>query len=89
MAYTVILHGELEDKRDGDGLADHRTVAAVVEIDNGGTLSAKDLASLEDTFERRCYCSHDCCGHQNGGVLSISKIWDGRYIVLASYALDI
>jgi len=91
MAYEIVEHGKLTATNNNDEPYSHTdmcepySLALIVETEDGADLSEDEAYELRSDLERRCGCAHDCCGHYNGGVNSITKIWPGRFIVLASY----
>lgn len=88
MAYEFTLQGKLTSTLDNcdDDLFGDTTSCHVVETDNEADLTEAEIDEIRDQLERRCYCEHDCCGHLFGGVHSITKVWPGRFVVLANYS---
>ena len=40
-------------------------------------------------FDKRCRCSHDCCGCYNGGVSGVVRDGRNRYRIYVSYARNV
>jgi hypothetical protein len=88
MSYEITAHGKLEEMNDSnDDLSDATEIAYIIKT--GADLTDEEKAEIRETLRRGCYCEHDCCGHYFGGVNSITKIWDGKYIALAVYERNI
>ena len=85
MAWSIRMRGILKPVGDDEiDPAAPYTEAAIVVTDTDD-LTDEDETEIFEHFRRGCHCAHDCCGHFNGGVFSITKEWDGQHIVLASY----
>lgn len=39
-----------------------------------------------DNFEKRCYCSHDCCGHWFTTHICVKRISKNKFEVITHYA---
>lgn len=87
MAYTVTDSGELipRDNSESDDMTDPRTYAYLIRTENNADLTADEKGEIEDNFEKRCDCTRDCCGHYNGGITSITRVWPGKYIAIATF----
>ena len=84
--WTVLETGVLTDRMpDPDNYCDPQTLVLILEVEDGETL---DEQEVRDEYRRRCHCAHDCCGHRNGGVTSINRMWAGHYIVTVSTSLN-
>ena len=87
MTYQITESGKLSFScEQTDDMCEPYSMALVIETEEGADLTDCDEQDLRSDLERRCYCEGDCCGHYFGGVNSITKVWPGRYVVLASYS---
>jgi hypothetical protein len=84
--YTIIASGTLEsrDPSDDYDMCEPMTTVYMIETEDHAELDEASRENIYRTFERRCYCAHDCCGHRNGGVSSITRMWEGRYLITVS-----
>lgn len=88
--FTVMESGVLTDRTTNDDDYDHtqpKTAVFILETE-ADTLSEADEDHIRDYFRMRCHCAHDCCGHRNGGVSSINRMWSNRYIVVVHSSLN-
>lgn len=83
--YKIIAHGILDDTRvefDEDfDMTEPETQVYMIDIEDGEAIEHGTCEHIRDRFRQRCSCQHDCCGHRFGGVGTIAKMWDGRYLV--------
>lgn len=88
--FTVSLSGVLTDRTSSDDDYDHtqpKTAVFILDTE-ADTLSDKDKEHIYDYFRMRCQCDHDCCGHRNGGVSSINRMYAHSYIVTVQSSLN-
>ena len=88
--FTVMESGVLTDRTTNDDDYDHtqpKTAVFILETE-AETLSEDDMDHIRDYFRMRCHCAHDCCGHRNGGVSSINRMWSHRYVVVIHSSLN-
>lgn len=83
--FKVVESGVLKDRTpsndDDYDMTEPKTACFILETE-ADTLSEQDLDHVRDYFRLRCHCEHDCCGHRNGGVSHISRMWSHRYVVI-------
>lgn len=88
--FQITHSGLLKDNtksEDDHDMCETKTMAFVINTE-AATLSDDDMQYVYDYFRIRCHCSHDCCGHRNGGVDSVSKMYDNQYIVTVTSMLN-
>jgi hypothetical protein len=88
--YNVIASGTLES-RDPSGdydMCEPRTTVYMIETEDYADLDDETRENIYDRFRQYCTCAHDCCGHRNGGVSSISRMYEGRYLITVSSLLN-
>jgi len=87
MSYRIHASGplQMQDGRDWD--ITHPMLEVFILETEGEDLTSEDEEDIRDRFNYgHCGCAHDCCGHRHGGVSSITKVWEGRYVVIVSSA---
>jgi hypothetical protein len=88
--YNVIASGTLQstDESDDYDMCEPRTTVYMIETEDYAELNEATRELIHDRFRSRCTCAHDCCGHRNGGVSSITRMWEGRYLITVSTLLN-
>lgn len=88
--YNVIASGTLEsrDTSDDYDMCEPRTTVYMIETEDWQDLDDETRDQIYENFHLQCHCAHDCCGHRNGGVSAISRVWAGRYLVTVSTLLN-
>jgi hypothetical protein len=88
--FQIVGSGLLKDHRESEDdydMCQPKTMVYVLETE-APTLSDDDMQYVYDYFRLRCFCAHDCCGHRNGGVDTVNKMYDNQYIVTVTSALN-
>lgn len=89
MAYKITDRGRLENvDPNADEITCPRTDVLIIATDDGGDLTPEDREQLADNVRMRCHCIHDCCGHRNGGLSFVKKLYDGVYIATITSSLN-
>lgn len=90
--YTIIASGTLTDREakpdDEFDMTEPKTEVYMIDIERGAAIEHGTCEHIRDRFRSRCSCAHDCCGHRNGGVSAIARMWEGRYLVTVQTALN-
>lgn len=91
--YTLISSGTLKPvTRESDDEYDYtepRTDVYMIDLVDADTIDDETSFDIRERYRSRCSCAHDCCGHRNGGVSSIVRMYAGRYLVTVSTALNV
>jgi len=90
MSFRIMESGTLTDCRDGGDdydMTEPKTTVYILDTEDE-TISEHTKEDIQDYFRLRCYCSHDCCGHRNGGVTSINRMYGHRYIIAVHSSLN-
>lgn len=88
--FQIIESGLLKDHResaDDYDMCQPKTMVYVLETESP-TLSDDDKQHVYSYFRLSCHCAYDCCGHRNGGVSTINKMYDNQYIITVTSALN-
>lgn len=87
MNYRIYASGTLQKGDDQDWEITDPMIEVYILETGGEDLTEGVEKDIRERFDYgHCGCAHDCCGHRHGGVSSITKVWEGRYVVIVTSA---